>query len=163
MSTQPTQRDLDRAMWEAARSGNMAAVQALKGKGANPQWFNPWEPPGRGMQFNALHMASGAGHIEIVRYLVEKCKVDFTAKCDYGPTALEYAEDRDRGGTGKEAVVSLLQASTTEYYEKLRIQFEAAEMKRLEGMRKVKAEADAKKSGAKTQPMGDAYPVSADK
>eukprot|EP00964_Phaeocystis_antarctica_P086823 scaffold55025_cov57-Phaeocystis_antarctica.AAC.1 len=60
MSTQSTQRDLDRAMWEAARSGNMAAVQALKGKGVNPQWFNPWEPPGRGMQFNALHMASGA-------------------------------------------------------------------------------------------------------
>ena len=76
-----SQRDLDKGLWVAASEGNLKEVQALKGKGANPMWFNPWEPPGRGMQFNALHVASGGGHIEIVKYLVETCKVDFRAKC----------------------------------------------------------------------------------
>ena len=166
MSTQPTQRDLDKAMWEAAGSGKMSEVLTLKGKGANPQWFNPWEPPGRGMQFNALHMAAGAGHADIVKYLVETCKVDLTARCDYGPSALEYAEGRDRGSTGKEAVVCFLKRSTVAHYDVLRIQFEAEEMKRLEEKKKAKdnEEAAAKKRAARkeAQLAGDAYPVTTD-
>ena len=81
-----TQREMDRALWTAARKGILGEVQALKGKGADPSWFNPWEPPGRGTQFTALHVAADGGHIDVVKYLVNTCKVDFTLKCGEGLT-----------------------------------------------------------------------------
>ena len=104
------------------------------------------------MQFNALHMAAGAGHADIVKYLVETCKVDLTARCDYGLSALEYAEGRDRGSTGKEAVVCFLKRSTVAHYDVLRIQFEAEEIKRLEEKKaKDNKEAAAKKRAARKE------------
>ena len=160
-----SQRDLDKGLWVAASEGNLKEVQALKGKGANPTWFNPWEPPGRGLQFNALHVASGGGHIEIVKYLVETCKVDFRAKCQYGETALEYAEGRDRGSKGKEAVVAFLKEVDKAHLEKLRLQHEEEEKKRLDDLKKskeaVKGGAKATKGAAKKSEPKDAYPVSA--
>ena len=79
LATATNDAEIDQ-FWEAAMDGQIAVMQDLKGKGANPSWFNPWDPPGRAYQFAPLHVAAGGGHIDVVKYLVEKCQVEITAK-----------------------------------------------------------------------------------
>ena len=75
----PVERELNRELWVAAERGDLKKVEELKSK-ASVNWFNPWEPPGRAYQFTSLHVSAGNGHLEVVKFLVEKCGADFTAK-----------------------------------------------------------------------------------
>eukprot|EP00966_Prymnesium_polylepis_P313260 7238524-Prymnesium_polylepis.1 len=84
------QRELNEQFWKAAAAGNFAEVEECKGKGADPTWFHPWEPPGRGYQWSALHVAADKNHFEVVKYLCETCNVDMQLKSPHGATALEH-------------------------------------------------------------------------
>jgi len=136
-------RDISKAMWKAAADGKLSEVTDLKAKGASPNWFNPWEPPGRGYQFTSLHMAAGNGHTEVVKHLVEKCGADITAKVSYGETALEYAISR--GTSGREAVIKYLDALRLAHEEKLRAAHEAEEKRLREEKKKAAEKGQAKK------------------
>ena len=39
-----------------------------------------------------LQVAAGNGHLDVVKYLVEKAGADMKTKCDYGETAFQYVE-----------------------------------------------------------------------
>jgi ankyrin repeat protein len=46
----------------------------------------PWS---RGL--NALHLASSYGHLDMIKYLINECRMDITTKDDDGWTALHHA------------------------------------------------------------------------
>jgi hypothetical protein len=97
-------RAANEALWAAAREGDLAKVQEAHKAGGSANWKNPWEPPGRMNQFTAVHIAADAGHLDVVKYLVEKAGGDMKAKCSYGETPLEHVSGR----AGKEAIQSYL-------------------------------------------------------
>ena len=95
-------------LWKAAEKGSLKEVQDLKAAGANPNWVNPQEPPGRAHQFTPLHIASANAHLDVVKWLTEKGGVDINKKCPYGETSLEHCDGRK----GLEGVQSYLKMKT---------------------------------------------------
>lgn len=99
-------RKADEALWAAARDGKLDEVQAAHKAGGSANWKNPWEPEGRMGQFTAVHIASDHGHLDCVKYLIEKAGGDLKAKSAYGETAMEHVAGRS--GDGVTAVHSYL-------------------------------------------------------
>eukprot|EP00966_Prymnesium_polylepis_P130224 3011405-Prymnesium_polylepis.1 len=84
------QRAKNEELWQAAAKGNQAEVERLKGEGAEATWFHPWEPAGRGYQFTALHIAADQGHLDVVKYFLETCKMDMKLKSATGPDLISH-------------------------------------------------------------------------
>ena len=73
-------REMNEALWLAARDGDLATVKEKHEAGADVNWRHPWEPPGRLGQFAALHIASDQGHMDVAKYLVDKAHADLCVR-----------------------------------------------------------------------------------
>ena len=69
---------------DAAKAGNLAIIVDCIAHGINKEAKD-------GCGRTALHRASKFGHLEVVQYLIEACRVDKEAKDNFGSTALHYA------------------------------------------------------------------------
>jgi len=105
-----SQRELDEALWKAAREGKLDDVKKFKEQGGDPNWMHPWEPEGRGSQFTALHIASDNGHVATAKWLVEKGGIDINKKCAYGESALQHLGGLK--GEGRAEIASYLKMKT---------------------------------------------------
>ena len=91
-------REMNEALWLAARDGDLATVKEKHEAGADVNWRHPWEPPGRLGQFAALHIASDQGHMDVAKYLVEKAHADLcvrqsrAARCFFPSSIFHRAE-----------------------------------------------------------------------
>ncbi len=66
---------------DTASKGNLDKLKECISKGVYEEAKNKYG-------WSALHLASGKGHLEIVKYLIETCHVDKEAKDNRGSTAL---------------------------------------------------------------------------
>lgn len=90
----PEQRQLDEDLWNAAADGKLDAVKDLKAQGANVNWVHPWLPEGRATQFTSLHIASDHGHLDVVKWLVDKGGASLNSKAAFGETPLDHVAGR---------------------------------------------------------------------
>ena len=90
------------AVFAVARSGNLGIMQLLVRLGAT---VDATDDEGN----TALHLAAGAGHLDVVEYLVEELELDVAATNDGGATALDLA-----AAEGHREVVAYLESVAAE-------------------------------------------------
>src|SRR5918998_1546361 len=91
ISAQDARQELDNQLWEAARKGDVVAVKALLGKGAN---VNAKFRYGT----TALFKAAERGHTEVVKLLLERGADVSVKDTFYGATAMTWALEKGHVG-----------------------------------------------------------------